>query len=324
MQHRAAFPMEEWIWGRRDQPLPAARAVGSRPTNLERGEFSTGRQALTGRDWLFKMSEPHFAVAVTFSPRFRAVVAEADRIARKFGARLSVLHAGERSDEKLARFQEAFGELGRDEVDIYWCEGDTPAGALVDAAASEYFDLLIAGALDGSNEHRNFTGDVVRELLQRAPCDLLLIPTPCAEDSGNKPTACLMTEAHRPRWQFARAVLASITPASISILAADSPFAHAREAALGQEQDHSALDDLCEALEEIAEDVDLRMVESNTGFTLCDIVQQTAPDFLIVEAEWKDRRRILPPHLDWLNQVIPARLFLLGKPPRTDAETIEL
>ena len=41
------------------------------------------------------MSEPHFAVAATFSPRFRAVIGEADRIARKFGARLSVLHAGE-------------------------------------------------------------------------------------------------------------------------------------------------------------------------------------------------------------------------------------
>ena len=108
------------------------------------------------------------------------------------------------------------------------------------------------------------------------------------------------------------------------MLAADSPFAHAREAALGHEEDHSALDNLCEALEEIAPDVDLRTVESNTGFTLCDIVQEAAPDFLLVEAEWTNRRRVVPPHLDWLNQVIPARLFLLGKPPRENRETVEL
>lgn len=270
------------------------------------------------------MSEPHFAVAATFSPRFRAVIAEADRIALKFGARLSVLHAGERSDEKVSKFHDAFGELGRGEVDIYWCEGGTPAEALVDAAASEYFDLLIAGAVDHRSEIRNFTGDVVRELLQRAPCDLLLIPSPVETDPGDKATACLMIEAHRPRWQLARTALVSIEPASISILAADSPFAHARDAALGHEEDHSEIDHLREALEEISPDVDLRTVESNTGFMLCDIVQEAAPDFLIVEAEWRNRRRVLPPHLDWLNQVIPARLFLLGKPPREDSETVEL
>ncbi|MEI8387103.1 MAG: universal stress protein [Verrucomicrobiota bacterium] len=270
------------------------------------------------------MSEPHFAVAATFSPRFHAVIAEADRIARKFGARLSVLHAGERSDEKVGKFHDAFAELGRGEVDIYWCEGDTPASALVDAASSEYFDLVIAGAVDPRKDVRNFTGNVVRELLQRAPCDLLLLPCPSEEDPGDQTSACLMIDAHRPRWQLARTALASIAPASISILAADSPFAHAREAALGHEENTSALDHLCEALEEISADVDLRTVESNTGFTLCDIVEEAAPDFLLVEAEWCNRQRFLPRHLDWLNQVIPARLFLLGKPPKEDAETVEL
>ncbi len=267
------------------------------------------------------MSEPHFAVASTFSPRFRAVIAEADRVARKFGARLSVLHASERSDEKVARFRDAFMELGRDEVDIYWCEGATPGEALVDAASSEYFDLLIAGALEGTNDFRNFTGSVVRELLLRAPCDLLLIPNPQEAPPDHSQTACLLVEAHSPRWEAARDALAALLPSSISVLAADSPFAHAREAALGQVEDGSAIQSLCEALELIAPGVDLRTVQSNTGFTLCDIVQNAAPDFLLVEAEWKDRLRHLPPHLDWLSQVIPARLFLLGKPPAEEGES---
>ena len=269
------------------------------------------------------MSELHFAVASTFSPRFRAVIAEADRVAKKFGARLSVLHAAERSDEKVAKFRDAFEEIGRDEVDIYWCEGATPGEALVDAASSEYFDLLIAGAIDGSNEFRNFTGSVVRDLLHRAPCNLLLLPNPQEAPPENDQTACLLIEALRPRWESARAALAALLPARISILAADSPFAHAREAALGHAVDDTVLQSLCEALEKITPDVDLRTVESNTGFTLCDIVQNDAPDFLIVEAEWKNRRRHIPPHLDWLNQVIPARLFLLGKPPGGESSVAE-
>jgi len=264
------------------------------------------------------MPEPHFAVAATFSPRFGAVIAEADRVARKFGARLSILHADERSDEKVSRFREAFAKLGRDEVDIYWCEGSTPSEALLDAAGSEYFDMLIAGAMDTPTEFRNFTGGVARDLLQKAPCDLLLLPNP-QEEAPEEQTACLMVEAHMPRWHSARVALEALRPSEIAVLAADSPFAHAREAALGHEEDGSEMDRLCETLEKISEDVDLRVVRSNTGFTLCDIVQEAAPDFLIVEAEWRNRRRYLPPHLDWLNQVIPARLLLLGKPPREDS-----
>jgi len=264
-----------------------------------------------------QMAEPHFAVASTFSPRFRAVIAEADRVAKQFGARLSVLHAAERSDEKVAMFHEAFYELGRGEVDIYWCEGPTPADAIVDAAASEYFDLLIAGALETTNEFRNFTGGVARELLQRAPCDVLLLPNPQEEPPASQ-TACLMIEAHHPRWHAAREAMAALAPTSIAVLAADSPFAHARERALGHEDDGTEIEALCQSLALITDDIDFRSVESNTGFTLCDIVQNTAPDFLLVEAEWRNRRRYLPPHLDWLNQVIPARLFLLGKPPREE------
>lgn len=264
------------------------------------------------------MPELHFAVASTFSPRFLPVIAEADRVARKFGARLSVLHSGERSDKKVETFRETLAGLGREEVDIYWCEGATPAEALLDAAASEYFDLLIAGAVDGSNDLRNFTGTVARELLLRAPCDLLLLPKPEAE-AGEKQTACLMVESSRPQWRAARDTLAALAPSSISILAADSPFARAREAAMGHEEDDSDMRALCDDLEKISGEVDLRTVQSNTGFALCDIVQDAAPDFLIVEAGWKDFRRVLPPHLDWLNQVIPARLFLLGKPPRKEA-----
>lgn len=261
------------------------------------------------------MPEPHFAVAATFSPRFRAVIAEADRIARKFGARLSVLHADERSDEKIERFHEAFAELGREEVDIYWCQGETPAEALVDAAASEYFDVLIAGAMETKSELRNFTGGVARELLLRAPCDLLLLPNP-EEEAPAEQSACLMVEAHHPRWRAARDAMAALAPHSISVLAADSPFAHARDAALGQEEDDSDGEAMLAALEKIAPNIDVRAVRSNTGFTLCEVVQGASPDFLLVEAEWRNRRRYLPPHLDWLNQVIPARLFLLGKPPR--------
>ncbi len=268
-------------------------------------------------------SEPHFAVASTFSPRFHAVIVEADRVARLFGARLSVLHAGERSDEKVGMFREAFAGLGREEIDIYWCEGSTPAEALVDAAASEYFDLFIAGTIPQREDVRNFTGAIVRELFTRTPCDLLLIPNP-AEEEIEDLNACLLVEAYSPRWRAAKDTLRALKPSKISILAADSPFARARHVASGQPDVDGTLDEICEDLAEIAPEIDVRRVRSNTGFMLCEIIQETAPDFLLVESEWKNRQRVMPPHLGWLEQVIPSRLFLFGKPPRGVKETTTL
>ena len=109
--------------------------------------------------------------------------------------------------------------------------------------------------------------------------------------------------------------LRALGPSKISILAADSPFAARRAAQSGISLDGS-LEEVCEDLRSITENIDLRRVQSNTGFVLCDIVQDTAPDFLFVESEWKNRQRVLPPYLGWLEQVIPSRLFLFGKPPR--------
>jgi len=264
------------------------------------------------------MQELHFAVAATFSPRFRAVISEADRMASLFGARLSVLHAGERSDEKIDIFRNTFSEIGREEVDVYWCEGETTARALVDAATSVQFDLFIAGTMARHKDVRNFTGTIVRELINRTPCDTLLIPDPQVEPQHDI-TACLMVEAHSPRWRAAKQTLEALKPAKISILAADSPFA-ARRVALSGEDDDGSLDEICEDLSSITEDVEIRCVNSNTGFVLCDIVRDMAPNFMLVESEWKNRQRVLPSHLGWLEQVIPSRLFLFGKPLRAKKE----
>lgn len=236
-------------------------------------------------------------------------------MATRFGARLSVLHAGERSDEKVEIFRTAFEGLGREEVDIYWCEGSTPSEALVDAAASEYFDLFIAGTIARPDDVRNFTGTIVRELFTRTPCDLLLIPDPQEEEIQDL-SACLLVEAHAPRWRSAISTLQALKPSKISIIAADSPFAQARHTGHGKGDVDGSLEQIRQDLSEIAPEVDVRRVQSNTGFIICDILQEMAPHFLLVESEWKNRQRVLPPYLGWLEQVIPSRLFLFGKPPR--------
>jgi hypothetical protein len=209
--------------------------------------------------------------------------------------------------------------LKRENVEIYWCESGPPAQALVTAAMNEKFDLFIAGTIARPNDPRNFTGTIVRELFSRTPCDLLLIPDP-KELPPPGLNACLLVEAHSPHWRAAKETLKTLKPSKISILAADSPFALARRSILGAAAEEGTLEDICDELSEITPAIELRRIRSNTGFMICEVVQETAPDFLFVESGWKAGQRVLPPYLSWLEQVIPSRLFLFGKPPRSTME----
>jgi hypothetical protein len=151
----------------------------------------------------------------------------------------------------------------------------------------------------------------------------LLIPNPKEEPLENL-TASLLVEAHAPRWLAAKDTLRALKPSKISILAADSPFAQARRSASAKSDVDGSLEEIREDLGDITPEIEVRRVQSNTGFVLCDILQESPPDFLLVESEWKNRQRVLPPHLGWLEQVIPSRLFLFGKPPRGVKETTTL
>ena len=52
------------------------------------------------------------AVATTFSPRFKRVLAEAKRIRDRFGAELQLIHVGKRDQETPRKFTDVLAELG--------------------------------------------------------------------------------------------------------------------------------------------------------------------------------------------------------------------
>ena len=60
-----------------------------------------------------RASSPYktIAVATTFSPRFKQVLAEAKRIRDRFAADLHLIYVGRRSDETLRKFNDVLAEL---------------------------------------------------------------------------------------------------------------------------------------------------------------------------------------------------------------------
>jgi K+-sensing histidine kinase KdpD len=119
----------------------------------------------------------HVGVASDFSPTFTAVLAEAKRFSSHCGADLEIVHAGAFDSEKEKRFLEALGQP----TQIRWVQGETIARAIIAAAENFAYELLIAGTLHREMDDKPFAGDVARELLRSAPCDLLLVPRPLDE-----------------------------------------------------------------------------------------------------------------------------------------------
>jgi len=118
------------------------------------------------------------AVATTFSPRFKHVLAEAKRIRDRFGAELHLIYVGRRDEETSRRFSDVLAELELPaDSPIHYEEGD-PAEAILAALARENIDMLVAGALEKEIVLHPFLGNVARRLVRDANCSVMLFTHP--------------------------------------------------------------------------------------------------------------------------------------------------
>src|SRR5262245_49027295 len=118
------------------------------------------------------------AVATTFSPRFKHVLAEAKRIRDHFGAELHLIHVGKRNQETPKKFSEVLAELDLPaNSPIHYEEGD-PADAILAALARENIDMLVAGALEKEIVLHQFLGNVARRIVREANCSVMLFTAP--------------------------------------------------------------------------------------------------------------------------------------------------
>src|SRR6266567_9602453 len=121
------------------------------------------------------------AVASTFSPRFKQVLAEAKRMRERFPADLHLIYAGKRNEEATTKFLYTLEELQLPtDSTIHYEEGD-PAEAILRTLAREKIDVIVAGALEKEVVLHPFLGNVARRLVQEAPCSVMLFTKPAAK-----------------------------------------------------------------------------------------------------------------------------------------------
>jgi nucleotide-binding universal stress UspA family protein len=248
-----------------------------------------------------------------------AVLAEAGRVSRSLFAPLCLIHADEFSQEKEERFRAALRELQLDSnAEIHFQPGE-PAEAILKVQHDENIDLLIAGAMETESVHRNFTGDVARELLRRARCDLLLYTEP--KESPKPPEGILVVIPDFS--EFSHHVLSAavnLTERSggrqITILYVQTTFAEAKEKALGVSNGTLSAEDTLKSWVQDQErpdlELDYHLLRGNTGFTACEFIQASGTDLVVMPSQMPfSDQSVFAPSLDWIIQVIPGNLWVI-------------
>jgi nucleotide-binding universal stress UspA family protein len=263
------------------------------------------------------------AVATTFSPRFRQVLAEAKRIRDRFSADLHLIHVGRRNGETASKFRAVLAELDLPaDSPIHYEQGD-PAEAILGALAREKIDMLVAGALEKEIVLHPFLGNVARRLVREARCSVILFTHP---EKNPKPLRRIVFIAGSEDGLVALKTtlhLAEAEPCErLYVIGIITAFDEARASIAGEaagaptlKSNHSHDD----ALEEIVLSagatkvpIETRFIRAATGAAASDFVRSVEADLLVVPLP-KSQGMVqqLPSNIAWVSNVIPCNLWVI-------------
>ena len=255
------------------------------------------------------------AAATTFSPRFLAVLSEAGRAADYFGAPLQLIHVGEETAEKQERFANGLEQFRLPaDTPIHWLAGE-PARVISERARSLGSDLVVAGAIQSEQGYRPFANDISKQLLAEAPLDLFLFLRPREEAETIKNPAVLIdfsatsAEALKQTIKLAKKNRSEKIVALHMLTTFEEHRLNSTPDAIDPED---KLDQFVLAHTELEIPVETIVVRGNTGFSLCQYVQESEIDLFVVTTGMPGvTQPVLSAQVEWLSQVIPCNVWVI-------------
>jgi nucleotide-binding universal stress UspA family protein len=273
------------------------------------------------------MSDPStyktIAVASTFSPRFKQVLAEAKRIRERFSADLHLIYVGEGDEETIKKFRDALAQLRLPPDSSIHYEKGSPAEAILGALAREKIDMIVAGALEKEAVLHPFLGNVARRLVREARCGVMLFTRPAIKPRPLRRIVFVADYSDQGLQALKRTLLfaAGESCERLYVIRIITTFDQARESIRVSAEGHEKprAEDEEAAVEEFvlsagATDVPIeaRCIRGNTGLAASDFVQSVKADLLVVPLQ-KSAGAIqqLPSNIAWVTDVIPCNLWVI-------------
>ena len=122
------------------------------------------------------------AVGAAFSPNLKPNIYEASRLSLFIGAKLILIHVGEKSSEKTEKIEAILEPFIKDGLDfeIVFKTGN-PVDVILSITNDKKVDLLILGALQRENFLNYYVGSIARKITRKANCSILLLIKPSIE-----------------------------------------------------------------------------------------------------------------------------------------------
>jgi nucleotide-binding universal stress UspA family protein len=263
------------------------------------------------------------AVASTFSPRFKQVLAETKRIQEIFRADVHLIYVGKRNEEAVTKFRDALAEvqLPTDST-IHYEQGD-PAEAILRMLGRERIDMVVAGALEKEVVLHPFLGNVARRLVREAPCSVMLFTKPAAKPEPLRRIVLVADYSSHGLRALKRTLplAAAESCERLYVIRIITTFDQAR-ASIGADarsEKPESQDDEEDALERFVLSagatevpIEVRCVRGNTGLVASDFVQSVKADLLVVPLQKSaDAIQQLPSNIAWVTDVIPCNLWVI-------------
>jgi nucleotide-binding universal stress UspA family protein len=270
-------------------------------------------------------------LAIAFSPRLEALLAEAGRLKRMWNAELLLIHVGDHGLEEEAKLNgllQTAGLLGDIGVKIFWEKGK-PGDRILSTCKKENIDLLIAGALKKENLVQFYLGTIARQILRKADCSVLLFTTPSttpqpfknivvnAEDSPFVEQAlglaCSVGLKDKAHWLH---VVREIKMYGLTM--ATEQCSETEYEALRQSLVKEEIENVEKILQRIPHDglkVNIKLVAGKSGFELSKFALRKHADLLVVGAA--QRRfslfdRVFTHDQEYIFADLPCNLFIVN------------
>lgn len=278
-------------------------------------------------------------LALAFSPRMEALLAEAIRLMIMYEAQLILVHVGEETSEAKERLETLLSNssLDRSQTKILWREGD-PADCILKVCKEEQIDLLIAGALKREKFMQHYLGTIARKILRKANCSVLMLTDPSiekkpfkqivvnAEDSAYVEdaltAACYLGLKEKSMWlHVVREVkLYGLTMSSMDDCT-EEEYNELRAGLLRTEIEN--VERLLAKIPHEGLKVNIKLLSGKSGFELAKFTQRKQADLLVVGASPRKFfffDRIFTHDLEYIFQDLPCNLLVVN--PRKGKEAV--
>jgi nucleotide-binding universal stress UspA family protein len=272
------------------------------------------------------------AVAIAFSPRIRAILAETARLKILWNSELTIIHVGDKTEKEEILLQEhltAVGLPNSPDVKVFWERGK-PSERILARCKKENVDLLIAGALKKEKLIQYYLGTVARRILRKANCSVLMLidpkpePAPFQNIVVNAENSNYVFEALRCATMIAQAdkanwlhVVREIKMYGLTMSASEhyseEEYEKVRQSLVRDEV--ASVQQLFQKIPHQGVRLNIKLVAGKSGFELSKFAQRKDADLLVVGAS--QRRfylfdRIFPHDLEYIFGDLPCNLLVVN------------